>query len=97
MPASLDYLLTDRSCQEKGRGNLFAQPPQSPRCILRPQGNQRDIVDAYCGDQHAQIQLDRDKTHVLRGTLPHEEALIERINGQRIRAGARKVEFTHIL
>ncbi|WP_041350672.1 LTA synthase family protein [Nitrosococcus watsonii] len=97
MPASLDYLLTDGACQEERRGNLFTQPPQSPRCILRPQGNQRDIVDAYCGDQHAQIQLEGDKTRILRGTLPHGKALIEQINIQRIGAGARKVEFTHIL
>jgi hypothetical protein len=97
IPASLDYLLTDRSCQREGRGNLFTQPPQPPRCILRPQGDQRDIVDAYCGARHAQIQLDGDNTRVIKGTLPEAEALIEQINVQRIHSGMRNIEFTHIL
>lgn len=97
IPASLDYLLTDRSCQREGRGNLFTQPPQPPRCILRPQGNQRDIIDVYCGTQHAQIQLAGDDTRVIKGTIPEAEALIERINVQRIHLGVQNTEFTHIM
>lgn len=97
IPASLDYLLTDRSCQWKGRGNLFTQPPQPPRCILRPQGDQRDIIDVYCGAQHTQIRLDGDATRVISGILPAAETLIEQINVQRIRSGARDIEFTHIM
>lgn len=76
MPASLDYLLTDRSCQRQGRGNLFTQPSQPPRCILRPQGNQRDIIDVYCGPQHAQIRLDGDHTRVI---LPMPKRSLSRL------------------
>lgn len=97
IPASLDYLLTDRCCQREGHGNLFTQPPQPPRCILRPQGDQRDIIDVYCGTQHAQIRLDGDATRVISRILPAAETLVEQINVQRIRSGARNIEFTHIM
>ncbi|BAW80753.1 hypothetical protein TAO_1383 [Candidatus Nitrosoglobus terrae] len=97
IPASLDYLLSDRSCQYQGRGNLFTQPPQPPRCILRPQGDQRDIIDAYCGTQHAQIQLDGDHTRVIQGSLPDAKAIIEQINFQRIQSGTQNIDFTHIM
>ncbi len=97
LPASLDYLLTDRSCQREGRGNLFTQPPQPPRCILRPQGNQRDIIDVYCGTEQAQIRLNGDATRIIKGTIPGAKALIEQINIQRIRSGRLAIEFTHIL
>ncbi|CAH9018767.1 LTA synthase family protein [Candidatus Nitrosacidococcus sp. I8] len=97
MPASLDYLLTDRSCQYQGRGNLFTIPPKSPQCILRPQGDQRDIIDAYCGTEHAQIKLDGDHTRVIKGHLPDAEKIIQRINLQRILLGIQNIDFTHIM
>jgi hypothetical protein len=97
VPASLDFLLTDRSCREDGSGNLFATPAHTPRCIMRPQGNERDILDVFCGREHLQVQFDGDRTRLVSGNYADADTLIRRINAERIKLGERQVEFTLIM
>jgi hypothetical protein len=96
-PHSVDQLLTPQACAPSGSGLLFSRPARSPACILRPQGNQRDIVDAWCGTSHRQVLLDGDDTRVLDDSDIPAQALIETINWQRIRQGEQASGLAAIL
>ena len=96
-PYSVDALLTDRACALPGSGLLFGAAPRPPGCILRPQGNQRDIVDAWCGEAHVRIELDGDETQFLDPPPPGAAGLLEQVNRQRIRQGELDADLSAIL
>ena len=64
---------------------------------MRPQGNERDILDVFCGREHLRVQFDGDRTRVVSGDYAHANALIQRINAERIKLGERQVDFTLIM
>lgn len=88
LPASLDRWLTDESCAAPARGDVFADRP--PGCILHVDGNRRDVVNAFCGEDYAAIELDGDDTRVVEGRLPDSARWIETIN--RYRASLQALE-----
>jgi hypothetical protein len=92
---SLDFYLTDEACGLAGQGNLFTG--QAPLCIYQADGNQRSIINAFCGDEAAQIRMDGDRTRVIDGILPDEERRIRELNYQRARLGIQEVNVHNVL
>jgi hypothetical protein len=95
LPYSLDFYLTDEACRLPGQGNLFSG--QAPDCIYQPDGNQRSIINAFCGDDAARIRMDGDETRVIDGVLPDAERRIREINYQRARLGIQEVNVHMVL
>lgn len=95
LPYSLDHWLTAEACRAPGQGNWFAD--EAPDCIFQPEGNQRDIVNAFCGEDAARIRLDGDDTRVIEGRLPDEDRRLRELNRQRIRLGERDVDIHRVL
>lgn len=69
LPGSLVCLLTPECPTTPWRGNLFADPPRPPRCVLLPLPNDRDLVYARCSGNEALIKLDGDGTRLVDGRL----------------------------
>jgi len=95
LPFSLDYLLTDMACRRPGQGNLFAA--EAPGCIYQPDGNQRDIIHAFCGSDIAEIRMNGDKTRVVKGSLPDADERIRELNYQRARLGVQEANLRMVL
>lgn len=96
-PASVDALLTPGACAPGDAGDLFATPPRPPRCVLHPQGNQREVVEAWCMAGRARILLDGDATRLLEGDFPEAQRLIEKVNRQRVLQGELAADLATIL
>jgi phosphoglycerol transferase MdoB-like AlkP superfamily enzyme len=95
LPFSLDFYLTDEACRLPGQGNLFTG--QAPECIYQPDGNQRSIINAFCGADAARIRMDGDRTRVIDGVLPDAERRIRELNYQRARLGVQEVNVHMVL
>ena len=77
VPGSLLCLLTEACTTSPFRGNLFADPPLPPRCVVSPTGNDRSLAYARCGNDEAFLRLDGDASRVVRGRLrPVDEAAV---------------------
>ena len=95
LPYSLDYYLSDEACHLPGQGNLFTH--QAPDCIYQADGNQRSIINAFCGSDTASIRMNGDQTGVEAGQLPDAQRRIRELNYLRARLGIRTVDFDFIL
>ncbi len=95
LPYSLDRLLTNEACRRPGQGDWFSG--ESPQCILQPEGNERAIINAWCGPETIRIRMDGDDTRVIEGNMPDQEQWIERINERRIRLGEREATIERVL
>jgi lipoteichoic acid synthase len=95
LPFSLDFYLTDEACRLPGQGNLFTG--QEPDCVYQPDGNQRSIINAFCGADAARIRMDGDRTRVIEGHLPDAERRIRELNYQRARLGIQEVNVHNVL
>jgi len=95
LPYSLDYYLSDQACHLPGQGNIFTQ--RAPDCIYQADGNQRSIINAFCGADTASIQMNGDRTGVVNGHLPDAQRRIRELNYLRARLGIRSVDFDFIL
>jgi len=95
LPFSLDYYLSNEACHLPGQGNLFAG--KAPECIYQVDGNQRNIINAFCADDAALIQMNGDQTEVIDGNLPDAERRIRALNYLRARLGTREVDIHFVL
>jgi hypothetical protein len=95
LPFSLDFYLTDEACRLPGQGNLLTG--QAPECIYQPDGNQRSVINAFCGVDAARIHMDGDQTRVIDGVLPDAERRIRELNYQRARLGVQEVNVHMVL
>jgi len=95
LPFSLDYYLSDQACHLPGQGNLFTH--EAPDCIYQADGNQRSIINAFCGAETASIRMNGDETEVVAGHLPDAQRRIRELNYLRARLGIRTVDFEFIL
>lgn len=95
LPFSLDYYLSDEACHLPGQGNIFTA--QAPQCIYQADGNQRSIINAFCGDETASIRMNGDQTEVVKGHLPDQESRIRELNYLRARLGVQNVDIHFVL
>ena len=95
LPYSLDYYLTAQACRQAGQGNLFTG--LAPDCIYQPDGNQRDVIHAFCGAHTARIRMNGDKTRVIEGELPNAQRRIRELNYLRAKLGVKETNLRILL
>lgn len=95
LPASLDWYLTEEACMRPGQGNLFTG--QAPDCVFQPDGDERDVIRAFCGEHEARILLDGDDTRVVEGELPDAERRLRELNYLRARLGVQEANMHLVL
>lgn len=86
---SLLHLVSDRVCTAEHEGNMLAQTPVPPRCIMHHRGDRRSNVDVFCGDEEGTILLDADDTRVIVGDEEALGPMVEVINRQRVESYVR--------
>ncbi len=95
LPYSLDYYLTGQACRRPGQGNLFTGA--APDCIYQADGNQRNVIHAFCGRDTAKIRMNGDKTRVIEGQLPNAERRIRELNYLRAQLGVKEANLHMLL
>ncbi|MBT8041342.1 MAG: LTA synthase family protein [Gammaproteobacteria bacterium] len=95
LPYSLDHYLTAQACHRPGQGNLFTG--QAPDCIYQADGNQRNVIHAFCGMNTAKIKMDGDKTRVIEGVLPDAQRRIRELNYLRAQLGVKEANLRILL
>jgi lipoteichoic acid synthase len=82
---SIEYLVSERYCMSRMQGNLFDASQRPAECILAVGGGRRDVVQAFCGKDYAEIMLRGDATTVISGRLPDPGAYLDAIGYARLR------------
>jgi hypothetical protein len=95
LPYSLDYYLTAEACHRPGQGNLFSG--EAPECIYQADGNQRNVIHAFCGEDTAKIRMNGDKTSVIEGELPDAQRRIRELNYLRAQLGVKEANLRMLL
>jgi phosphoglycerol transferase MdoB-like AlkP superfamily enzyme len=95
LPYSLDYYLTGQACHRPGQGNLFTT--EAPDCIYQADGNQRNVIHAFCGEDTARIRMNGDKTRVVEGELPDAQRRIRELNYLRAQLGVKEANLRLLL
>jgi hypothetical protein len=81
---SLEAMLGGRSCPTAVRGDLLAEPPVPPRCVLHARADDRGRVDVACGADVAWIRLRGERTRVESGQVPEQDRIVAQVNYERL-------------
>lgn len=76
---SLSYLTGAEACFSSRQRNLFAEHPESGRCIFHARGDQTNLVTTYCPDKTATVRLDGDDTNFIGHPPKNSQAILDEL------------------
>lgn len=85
LQSSVLALVSKAYCLDPYQGTMLGTDRRPPTCVMHARGDDRDLILVRCGDQEGVVAIAADATAVASGALPHEGAIIDAINRNRLR------------